>query len=492
MSLTLDDISNDPSLSVNIDNTEANNPKVTAKPKDKYRSNNISNWLTQEKQIDTSMLSPEQQLAFDKYREGENIFITGPGGCGKTKLIQLIAKHANINRQRCRVCAMTGCAAVLLGLKAKTFHSWGGFGLANDSIEKIVDRIMKSPMKKKNWVNTDVLIVDEVSMMSSKLFELFYIISMRIRNPNLLFGGIQVIFSGDFYQLPPIDDDFCFINKNWEGSFKSIVLSKIFRQDNIDWINILNQVREGYMSKKSYKLLKTRVDKPLSDNNMFPTRILPRRFSVDNINNREMKKITGDDIVYELALPSPDNLSSKDKELSNSFSADQKIAEIESMKTNMVCLDKLVLKIGCQVLCICNLDMDSDNQICNGSQGIVVGFCDGGPDVVTTNKLPLVQFNNGEKRIIDYHTWRSEVIPEVGIMQLPLILSWAITIHRAQGLTLESAELDIGDNIFEKGQTYVSLSRVKDIEGVYLTHFNPTKIQVDLRVKDFYEKIKME
>ena len=275
MSLTLDDINNDPSLSVE-----------EAKPKAKPKANNISNWLTTEKTIDTSMLSPEQQLAFDKYREGENIFITGPGGCGKTKLIQLIAKHATLNRHRCKVCAMTGCAAVLLGLKAKTFHSWGGFGLANDSIEKIVDRITKSPMKKKNWINTDILIVDEVSMMSSKLFELFYIISKRIRNGSLLFGGIQVIFSGDFYQLPPIDDDFCFINKNWAGSFTNIVLSKIFRQDNIEWINILNQVREGYMTKQSYKLLKTCVGKPLGDNNMVPTRILPRRFSVDNINTR--------------------------------------------------------------------------------------------------------------------------------------------------------------------------------------------------------------
>ena len=205
-----------------------------------------------------------------------------------------------------------------------------------------------------------------------------------------------------------------------------------------------------------------------------------------------MNKITSNDMVYKLRSANTDGLSSKDKELSNSFSSDQKKQELESMKSNMVCLDKLVLKVGCQVLCICNLDMDSDNQICNGSQGIIVGFCDGGPDAVSTTKLPLVQFNNGEKRIMDYHSWRSEVIPEIGIMQLPLILSWAITIHRAQGLTLESAELDIGDNIFEKGQTYVSLSRVKSIEGVYLTHFNPTKIQVDLRVKDFYEKIKMD
>ena len=118
----------------------------------KSKKNNITDWLSVEKKVDTSILSEEQQQAFDKYLDGENIFITGPGGNGKTRLIKLIAEHARLNKKKCQVCAMTGCAAVLLECKAKTFHSWAGIGLAIDAETKIIDRIMKNRMKKKKMV----------------------------------------------------------------------------------------------------------------------------------------------------------------------------------------------------------------------------------------------------------------------------------------------------------------------------------------------------
>ena len=442
---------------------------------------NINKWLNKRKDIDTSMLSEKQQFAFDRYLDGDNIFITGPGGCGKTKLIKLIVDHAKLNKKRVKVCAMTGCAAVLLECGAKTFHSWAGFGLANEDEERIIEKIMNSPMKKKNWYTTDILIIDEVSMMSNKLFNIFYTVSKKVRKSIKVFGGIQVIFSGDFYQLPPIDDDFCFTSDYWHGCFhEQIILDKIFRQDDPIWVKILNQIRQGYMTKKSFNRIHEQLDRKLPLD-YTPTSIMPRRFSVDQINTRELKKIDKPIVKFKIKGIDIDSLSDKDKKMAGSFSEQQKRVEYDNLKSNMVCLEELELKIGAQVLCICNLDMDNENQICNGSQGIVIDFKEDGP---------LVKFNNGEVRTIEYHSWKSETIPDIGIQQIPLILSWAITIHRAQGITLEMAELDIGDNIFEKGQTYVALSRIKSIDGVYLTHFNPSKIQIDTRVKDFYERIK--
>ena len=138
----------------------------------------------------------------------------------------------------------------------------------------------------------------------------------------------------------------------------------------------------------------------------------------------------------------------------------------------------LVLKKGAQVMCVANIDMEGPYPIVNGSQGVIVEFF---------GNLPLIQFNDGQKRIIGYHEWKSENFPGIGVKQIPLILAWAITIHKAQGVTLEMAQIDDSSNIFECGQTYVALSRVKSLEGLYLTAFNPQKIKVNRKVQKYYE-----
>ena len=153
--------------------------------------------------------------------------------------------------------------------------------------------------------------------------------------------------------------------------------------------------------------------------------------------------------------------------------------ELESLKSSVMTDQNIKLKIGSQVMCVINLDTESDNPIINGSCGIVIGF---------NNEFPIVKFQNKQTRTIDYHVWESEHIKGIGIKQIPLILAWAITIHKAQGATLELAEIDIGSGIFECGQSYVALSRVKDINGLYLTAFNPQKIKVSKKVKDYYNR----
>jgi ATP-dependent DNA helicase PIF1 len=206
--------------------------------------------------------------------------------------------------------------------------------------------------------------------------------------------------------------------------------------------------------------------------------LLPRRRDVDLINSAEMIKIKDDGLTFMLS--SEIAITKEEQTKIARISDEQREMEIRSLSNNIMADKKLVLKKGAQVMCVANIDMESQYPIVNGSQGIIVDFVKG---------LPLVLFADGQKRIIGYHEWKSENIPGLGVKQVPLILAWAITIHKAQGVTLELARIDAGSNIFECGQTYVALSRVKSLEGLYLTAFNPQKIKVNRKVQEFYKTI---
>jgi ATP-dependent DNA helicase PIF1 len=210
--------------------------------------------------------SREQQIAFNKYIEGDNIFITGPGGSGKSALIKQIYEDANLKKKVIHVTALTGCAAVLLNCKAKTLHSWAGIGLGNGTIDSLIKKIGNNTSAKNTWKSTDILVIDEISMLSLKLFNLLNEIGKKIRKNNQKpFGGIQLIFSGDFFQLPPIgtQDDpesnqFCFESENWNIIFNpncQIKLVKIFRQTDEKYSSILNQIRIGRIKQKSIDIL---------------------------------------------------------------------------------------------------------------------------------------------------------------------------------------------------------------------------------------------
>ena len=133
-------------------------------------------------------------------------------------------------------------------------------------------------------------------------------------------------------------------------------------------------------------------------------------------------------------------------------------------------------------MCIVNIQADTGNELCNGSQGIVTDFCE-------LTGCPRVKFNNGIERVMIRNIWASDKIPGIGVAQVPLILAWALTIHKSQGATMDAAEIDVGSGIFECGQTYVALSRVKSLDGLYLTSFDASKIRINKRVKEFYESL---
>jgi ATP-dependent DNA helicase PIF1 len=369
-------------------------------------------------------LSEKQQIAFNKYLNKENIFITGPGGTGKTELIKKIQNHAKLNINDIQVCALTGCAAVLLQCKARTVHSWSGIGLANGSIDSIVEKIKKSYFKKKVWLETDILVIDEVSMMSQKIFELLDLIGKTIRKNTLPFGGIQVIFSGDFYQLPPVGkENFCFESPLWFTTFPKenhIIFDKIFRQNENIYSTLLNQIRQGIVKSTTIELLENYIDRVVDkDLIITPTKLFPLRNKVDQINTYEINKLKTPsikfNIKYEMDLP----MTEKEKKQRLMFTNDSIDVELKYIQSNLLCDNEIKLKIGCQVMCIVNFELPNGDMIYNGSQGIITSFSE--------DTFPNVKFTSGVELTIRPNIWKSENIPGIGVSQVPLILSWGTT-----------------------------------------------------------------
>ena len=466
----------------------------------KQDMNNImSRWVNNETKIerkpqftDNIQFTASQQKAIDKFINKENIFITGPGGSGKSAVIRKIVEHADKTGIRYQVCGLTGCASVLLKCGAKTLHSWSGIGLGKGAIEIVSHKVAANKYKRNNWRNVDLLIIDEVSMMSEHLIELLDMTAKKCRKNNRLFGGLQVIFSGDFYQLAPVGDrddeskrthNFCFESPIFNQLFPNdnkICFDEIFRQTDNTYTKILNQIRVGKISKKSIKILSERVGKKHKDTDIKPTRIYPLKKLVNKLNTTSMAKLTSSERKFKIeAAPIPDMSSFRELNIT----PDQIKSEIEYLKNNVSCDKTLVLKKGAQVMCVVNLDVDgSSASICNGSQGVVEDFD-------SETGYPIVKFRNGITKLMKPHSWDSELYPNVSVLQVPLILAWAITIHKAQGASIELAEIDVGNSVFACGQTYVALSRVVSLDGLYLTNFNYKKIKVSSKVKKFYSNL---
>lgn len=434
--------------------------------------------------------SPEQADALAEFNVGANIFLTGPGGSGKTELIKEMVRQGLQKNLTVQVCALTGCAALLLKCGAKTLHSWAGIGLATQPLNEIEFKVMNNRNTVKKWQKTDVLIIDEVSMLSQKLFELLDDLGRRTRKQyDLPFGGLQLVLSGDFYQLPPVNKsnsedplsgNFCFESPQWAATMTKVIqLKKIFRQADPEYASILNDLRVGRLKRKGLNILKEQIGKPVPD--LFrPTKLFSRRREVDILNLKEYQALVGAEFIFELNRPNVDSLplplGPSDILIDKKITEGQRAFEYDYLEKSLLVEKRLRLKVGTQVMCVVNLD----DTIVNGSQGIIEGFIGG---------LPMVQFRNGEKRIMSYNVWQSETYKSVALAQIPLIYAWGITIHKSQGCSLDVAEIDVGDGIFECGQTYVALSRVKSLAGLYLTAFNLEKIKVNGKVHAFYQAL---
>ena len=419
---------------------------------------------------------------FDNYLNGNNILITGPGGTGKTFAIKQIYKHAKDNNKKISVTALTGVASVLLDCNATTIHSWSGIGLANKNKSSIIKKIYTSPFYKYNWLNTDILIIDEISMMSAYIFDLLNDIGKCIRNNNNIFGGIQLIFSGDFFQLPPIDKNslFCFESNNFQFD-KIIKLTKIYRQNDIKCKNILSNLRKGLITKNTIELFNSKIISNNSEINKCDNivRLVPTKKKANNINDYFIDLIKEKKYIYKRTYKeSAENLSLEQIKKLNLMSENEKETEYNFIKNSTLTNEQLILKKGAYVMCIANLNLEKG--IANGTTGKVIDF--------TPENFPIVKFNK-DTIIVNKKEWKSENVPGISVYQVPLILAWGITIHKAQGITLDKAIVDIGADLFEAGQMYVALSRLKNLDELYIQAFNLDSLKINSKVLNYYNQL---
>ena len=423
---------------------------------------------------------------YNNYLDGKNILITGPGGTGKSFAIKKIYNHAKEYGKKICVTAMTGVASVLLDCNATTVHTWSGIGLGNRPDNTIINKILKSKFYKYNWVNTDILIVDEISMMSLKIFDLLNKIGQEVRNNKKPFGGIQIIFSGDFFQLPPVrENNFCFESENFNNSFHiTFNLTKVFRQKDPKYKKILLNLRKGLVSTKTIELLNSKVLEKDSDinNSTDITRLVPTKSKANSINDHFINKIKDKKFIYKRTYKESSNgLNEEEKTKLGLMTEQEKDNEYNFIKDSTLTEEQLILKKGSYVMCIANLNLECG--IANGTTGKVVDF--------NESKFPIVQFGEN-KVVVGKKEWKSDNIPGISLFQIPLILAWGITIHKAQGLTLEKAIIDIGKDLFEAGQMYVALSRLKSLDELYLQEFCLDNLKINVKVLDYYKKLESD
>ena len=450
-------------------------------------------------------LSIEQEYAFEKFTQGENLFITGPGGTGKTKLIEYLVSYCDKTGRRAQVCAMTGCATALLppSCHARTFNSFTGIKLARGEMQKIVDMVLKKKMNRQTYRKLDVLIVDEVSMMSKKVFELVNNIAKTARLSHLPYGGLQVIFTGDFLQLPPVPSEdekdsgkFCFESSLWETVFpfkNNIELRTMFRQKDPIYQSILLEIRKGTISHENKNIIQGYVKPAPKEEGAFISKLYPLRYKADMLNAQQYSLLTGEEHEYvcvrqtkcQTNLESGKTLTVEQILKGDHLSQREKEFELNTLMNTSNFSEKLALKKGAVVMCTSNVELE--RGICNGSQGIVKGFTQ---EMSSVGKgLPIVEFANGLVRVMELVFRQNEEYPTLAVGQIPLILAWGMTIHKIQGATLDHAEMDIGDSIFECGQTYVALSRIKSLDGLYLCGFQPQNIRANNRALSFYKEL---
>ena len=352
-----------------------------------------------------------QQQAYDYILSGKNIFLTGPAGTGKSLVIQTFKNRFGYMKT-IGTTSTTGISATLIG--GTTVHSFLGIGLGQGTVDQLYSDISKRSKVKQRWKKLDVLIIDEISMLSPELFDKLNHLGKMIRKSVRPFGGIQLILSGDFLQLPVVQSDsFCFEARGWvECVDHTVCLSEIVRQTDMTFQEVLNEIRYGRLTQNAKRLLLSRIGVELkNENGILPTCIYTTNASVDQINQSELDKLaTQETEFYEYTM----NLHFY------VFVKNRAHAE-EKFKRSCLAPDTLQLCVGAQVMLLVNLDTDAG--LANGSRGIVVSFSD---------ELPVVRFLNGEERIIDYYEWEIEEGREkqVRITQLPLKLAWAITVHK--------------------------------------------------------------
>ena len=407
-------------------------------------------------------LNFEQQKALETFKKGENLFLTGPAGTGKSVTLSKIIEFCESKMIRYGVTATTGTAAFLIG--GKTLHSYLGIGLGKDSAKEIYEYVryrLKYTADKLREIT--VLIIDEISMLEEELFvKISKYLSMIRRDPKP-FGGLQVVLTGDFCQLEPINGEFCFKNDEWTRlCLECVYLHKLVRQDgDLEFQNMLSKLRYGKCSEKIYQKLLTLKNTEFGE--VKPTMLYPKNANVDIINKREYDKLIesgSKKLEYKIKC---------------SYLAKNKEKTLKWIKSLDI-PDSIELCIGAQVVVLANLNQDAG--IVNGTRGVII-------DLKPTSVI-IKRVDNSIYQIEYFKTTNTED-QNLTVSFMPLKLAYALTIHRSQGATLDAIEIDIGTNIFAAGQAYTALSRAKDLKSVKIKAVAKNSFIVRPEVIEMYQ-----
>ncbi len=399
-----------------------------------------------------------QDQALDILKMGHNVYLTGPAGSGKTYVLNQYIKYLRQSGIVVGVTASTGIAAT--HMNGMTIHSWAGLGIG-DTID--IERILAKSTIKKRMAETRVLIIDEVSMLDGHVLDAVDAVTRAFKDKSKPFGGLQVVLSGDLFQLPPVTKSgepfFIFNSDAWKSmNLKICYLEEQHRQNDSNLLGILNAIRSNSVDDTHFETLSERIKPAPSGEEVI--KLYTHNAHVDDINTAELHKLKSETKTYQM--------TGKGRQ-----------SAVESLVNRCLASEKLTLKIGCEVMFVAN---NPAKQFYNGTLGRVVKFNDDGKPVVQTKQHLIT---------VDEHTWKTEdgdkTIAE--ITQLPLRLAWAITIHKSQGMSLDAAEIDLSRS-FEPGMGYVALSRVKNIEGLYIKGINNMAMVVNPQIIELDAKLK--
>jgi ATP-dependent exoDNAse (exonuclease V) alpha subunit len=453
-----------------------------------------------------------QSSALDILKTGQNVFLTGSAGSGKTYTLNQYIDYLRARRVPVAVTASTGIAAT--HMSGTTIHSWSGIGIKDELSDRDLSNLSRKQFLADRLKDTAVLIIDEISMLHAKQLNLVSQVLKHVRKNDTAFGGIQVVVAGDFFQLPPIGskgetnrEKFAFMSEAWlDAKFHICYLSEQHRQvseaanGGLDLDDILNQIRRQEVTFEAIAALEATCDQNVD---IKRTRLYTHNLNVNKINDKELAALSGEMRRFEAT-------STGDSKL------------VETLKKTVRTQDELVLKVGAKVMFIKN---NTELGVSNGTMGELIGFAavkiedskdnsetlidddddthhnnDDDKDTTkdkksaakkdvnqpktkksTTQKMPVVRLNSGREVIAEPEEWIIE--DETGEVlasyeQVPLCLAWAITIHKSQGMTLEAAEIDLS-RTFELGQGYVALSRLKSLAGLQLLGMNDMSLQLD-------------
>jgi ATP-dependent DNA helicase PIF1 len=418
-----------------------------------------------EAELKFEQLNAKQQAGVTEIRAGRNVMFTGAAGTGKSTLLRYLrSQYSDL-----QVCASTGIAAIQIG--GSTLHSWAGLGMGRDSAMEIA----KKHLERKNGVFYEIckakmLAIDEISMIEADLLDKLDLMLQLVRKKSAPFGGIQMIFIGDFCQLPPIGEQgqpvrFAFEARCWPAAeVKVFVLTEVMRQKERAFSDILSRVRVGDTSEDVRAVLRPRINAVDSDPRIKPVEIVTHNEHADRINAESLAALKTDLHIWD--------------------ASDWADGDHNRKKLEKDCLapKTLQLKIGAQVMLLKNLDTEAG--LVNGSLGEVVAIKER-PGC----KYPVVEFTNGAKLEIDQAEWqivRSKHDVLASRRQIPLRLAYAITAHKAQGATLDKVRVHL-KRCFAPGQAYVALSRCKTLEGLFIADISGNSIHAHPAALEFYK-----